>query len=114
LEAFFLLPGVENHKRNPGYWPGFLYQKLKYYLAAGVVLLAAGLPFTAVVDLAVVVVLVLAAGFVVVLAVAVFVVVLDCFDVVAVCAEAAKVMVAATNKSARFLIVFICLSFNCE
>ena len=39
------------------------------------------------------------------------VVLLVCFDVVAVCADAPNAKVAATNKSDRFLIVFICFVF---
>jgi hypothetical protein len=92
----------------------FLYQKLKWYyflvasalaaglaagLVAGLALVSAGLTFPA-------------AGFVSVLAVfEIEVVLLVCFGVVDVCAVAPNAMVAATNKSARLLMVFICFVF---
>jgi hypothetical protein len=98
-------------KRNPGTQPGFLYQKLNYYLLTGLVLWVAGLPLAAGAVLPLL--SVLAAGFVSVLVVDVFVE-LACFDVVDDCADAPNAMVAATNNRARFLIVFICLFFNCE
>jgi hypothetical protein len=111
LFSFFSKTG----KQNPCNCRDFVYQKLKYYLA-GVVVFA---ELVLAVDLLVVVLLLFAAGFeaglLSVLAVVVFVEVLDCFDVVdAACADAPKAMVAATNRSARFLIVFICLGFSCE
>jgi hypothetical protein len=90
-------------KQYPGTGPGYCYQKLTYYLAAG---LSAGFAAGLAVAAVFVLLSVLAAGFVVVLAVDVLLLVV--FDVVvAVCAEAASVMVAATNKRARFLNVFI-------
>jgi hypothetical protein len=81
-----------------------LFEELVFVL----VLLAAGLPAAGLAFASVP----FAAG----LVVDVVVLLVVCFDeVVAVCADAANAMVAATNKSDRFLIVFICLVFfNCE
>lgn len=101
---------------SPGRQAGTsFYQKLKcnYFLAALLLaagfaaglaaVFAAGLPLSAV-EL-------LAADFVPGLAVVDVDVLVVCFDVVDACALAPIAMAAATNKSARFLMVFICFVF---
>jgi hypothetical protein len=101
---------LKGTKINPGQRAGiFFYQKLRlnYFLVASALAagLVAGLPLVAVA-------LLFAVGFVAGLAVVDFVVVVVCFDVVVdACADAPIAMVAATNKSAMFLIVFICFVF---